>query len=53
MSPTRYGDPDPEPVEEAEHHCRNGWIDRDADQPVPCLLCKPHLDPAKRVRLGE
>lgn len=23
--------------------CRNGWIDRDADQAVPCLVCRPHL----------
>jgi hypothetical protein len=23
----------------------SGWIDRDADHPVPCLVCKPHLAP--------
>jgi hypothetical protein len=25
------------------HRCKNGWIDRDADHPVPCLTCKPWL----------
>ncbi|MFE3081807.1 hypothetical protein [Nocardia tengchongensis] len=23
----------------------SGWIDRDADNPVPCLVCKDHLLP--------
>lgn len=42
----RYG----EPIEEDDdapvvrpHRCRRGWINRDADRPVPCLVCKPHL----------
>ncbi len=40
----RYGEPiDPEAVDEQPHRCRRGWIDRDADHPVPCLVCKPHL----------
>lgn len=30
--------------------CRNGWIDRDADQPKPCLLCRPHLAPERLHR---
>lgn len=21
----------------------SGWIDPDADRPIPCLVCKPHL----------
>lgn len=60
MSPTRYGDPDPEAEQDAttaqphDPRCRKGWIDRDGDQPVPCLVCKPHLAPELRVhRLGE
>jgi hypothetical protein len=44
----RYGEPiDPEDLDEQPVHpyrCRrSGWIDRDADHPVPCLECKPHL----------
>jgi len=41
----RYGEPieeDDTPVERP-HRCRRGWIDRNADRPVPCLVCKPHL----------
>jgi hypothetical protein len=59
VSPTRYGDPEPEPgsVDEPVEHdprCRKGWIDRDSDQPIPCLVCKPHLAPRNRVRqVGE
>lgn len=31
--------------------CRKGWLDRDAA--VPCLVCKPHLDPdVRRRRMG-
>ncbi|MEU4804394.1 hypothetical protein [Actinosynnema sp. NPDC023587] len=45
--PDRYGEPRP-----VEHVCRNGWIDPDADNPRPCLECKPHLAPARRVRTG-
>lgn len=32
------------------HRCRRGWIDRNADHPVPCLVCKPHLAPENRTR---
>lgn len=59
MSPTRYGDPDPEAgqdTEAAEHdpRCRRGWIDRDGEKPVPCLTCKPRLAPDRRVHhLGQ
>lgn len=59
MSPSRYGDPDPQPVDDEppeSHHPRRrkGWIDRDGDPPVPCLQCKPHLAPGRRVhRIGE
>lgn len=60
MSPTRYGDPEPEPEpvdEPAEHdpRCRKGWLPPfDADVRVPCLVCKPHLAPDRRVqRVGE
>ncbi|MFF4600586.1 hypothetical protein [Amycolatopsis sp. NPDC001319] len=45
MSPDRYGEPDDEAPEHDER-CRNGWLDRDADPAVPCLICKPHLAPA-------
>jgi len=23
--------------------CRGGWIDRNADPAVPCLVCRPYL----------
>jgi hypothetical protein len=45
----RTGEPI-EPDEEPEHRCDHGWIDRDADHPVPCLVCRPHLEPAERHR---
>lgn len=35
--------------EDHRKRCR-GWIDRDADHPVPCLRCKPHLAPDVRRR---
>lgn len=25
------------------HSCDRGWIDRDADRPRPCLVCRPWL----------
>lgn len=28
----------------------HGWVDRDAEPAVPCLDCKPHLDPAELRR---
>lgn len=45
MRHDRYGEPiDPEDVDDQPtHRCRRGWIDRNADHPVPCLVCKPHL----------
>lgn len=30
----------------------HGWIDRDADQPVPCLDCRPHLRKIVHRRTG-
>ncbi|ANZ35319.1 hypothetical protein BBK82_03690 [Lentzea guizhouensis] len=30
--------------------CKKGWIDRDADNPRPCLRCKPHLGRRERLR---
>lgn len=27
----------------APHGCRDGWIDRDAERPRPCLRCRPYL----------
>lgn len=67
MTYDQFGEPEPEQddVEEvpsgeaelAEHKARcSGWIDRDADQPKPCLRCRPHLAPEERRRamgLGE
>ncbi|MCP2255089.1 hypothetical protein LY13_003863 [Prauserella aidingensis] len=32
------------------HECDHGWLDRDAERPRPCLICKPHLSPARRRR---
>ncbi len=61
MTYDRFGDSD-EPAAEAgaaasteetdeEHRKRcRGWLDRNADHPVPCLRCKPHLDPETRRR---
>lgn len=44
-----------EPIDDAPptHDPRcdgNGWIDPDADTPVPCLDCKPHLAPHRLRR---
>lgn len=41
----RYGEPieDDDTETDQPHRCRRGWIDRNADHPVPCLVCKPHL----------
>lgn len=32
--------------------CDGGWIDRDADQPIACTRCRPHLAVRRRVRGG-
>lgn len=63
MTYDRFGESDSGPIEPgnsdpvqdeaalAEHKARcSGWIDRDADHPVPCLQCKPHLAPDVRRR---
>jgi hypothetical protein len=39
-----------EPVDDEPCGCDGGWIDRDAEHPVPCLVCRPHLAPAQRRR---
>jgi hypothetical protein len=47
MNRDRYGEPVDEDqaatVEQLPHQCDGGWLDRDADNPRPCLRCKPHL----------
>lgn len=55
----RYGDliedqADPDRNDaEPRHDCDDGWIDRDVDNPLPCLVCRPHLAPdARRAALG-
>ncbi len=62
MTYDQFGEPEPgDPVEvsdewpdvNAPHTCDKGWIDREADQPRPCLICRPHLAPGRRVRLGQ
>lgn len=61
MRRDRYGEPiDPEDLDEQPVHpyrCRrSGWIDRDADHPIPCLVCKPHLartDQQAQLVVGE
>jgi hypothetical protein len=50
MRHDRTGEPveddDPQPDEPFhDPRCDGGWLDRDADVPVPCLVCKPHLAP--------
>jgi hypothetical protein len=37
-------------VDVTDHRCRGGWLDRDADQPRPCLVCRPHLADPYRAR---
>lgn len=53
----RYGEPIEEDDEDTEgarpHRCRRGWIDRNADHPVPCLVCKPHLARAANELTSE
>lgn len=47
MPRDRYGEPieDDDDTDDRPHRCRRGWINREADNPVPCLVCKPHLAP--------
>lgn len=45
MTLDRTGDPDPPDA----HHCADGWMPgHTLDDDQPCLLCKPHLAPARR-----
>lgn len=46
MTYDRYGEPIADTVD--VHECDGGWIDRDADHPRPCLVCKPNLAPGRR-----
>jgi hypothetical protein len=39
-----------DPIDDEPCGCDGGWIDRDADHPVPCITCRPHLAPAQRHR---
>jgi hypothetical protein len=39
-----------EAIDEEPHVCDRGWVDRNAEHPVPCLECKPHLAPEQRRR---
>ncbi len=44
MRRDRTGEPldDDEPdVPGPRHHCHGGWIDRNADRPIPCPTCRP------------
>ncbi len=60
MSPSRFGDPDDDtpdevpvprdPEPDVEHVCDRGWVDADADLPVPCPVCRPWL--SRTVRIG-
>ncbi len=45
-------DDDTEPARPHPRGC-TGWIDRNADRPVPCLVCKPHLAPTVKKRPRE
>ena len=38
------------PPPEVPHDCDRGWLDYDADQPVPCPRCRPKLAHGSRVR---
>lgn len=46
----RTGDQPTEPTHDPR--CHDGWIDRDADHPVPCLDCRPHLAKVVQRRTG-
>ncbi|SMD24195.1 hypothetical protein [Lentzea albidocapillata] len=35
-------------VHRLPHACDQGWLDRNADHPRPCLTCRPHLAPHRR-----
>jgi hypothetical protein len=39
-----------EPVDDEPCGCDGGWLDREADHPVPCPACKPWLTQAERRR---
>ena len=43
MTHGRYRNEPPE-VAELPHRCDHGWLDRNADHPRPCLICKPWLE---------
>lgn len=39
-----------EDIDPEAHAGCTGWVDYEADNPRPCLICKPHLNPD---RLGR
>ncbi|MFE2998699.1 hypothetical protein ACFXG4_27315 [Nocardia sp. NPDC059246] len=41
----RTGDELDEAPAPHDPRCVDKWIDRDGDNPQPCLTCKPHLRP--------
>ena len=53
----RTGEPiETDDEDDDQHRCQNGWIDRNADRPVPCPECKPWVVQRKAPpgsRLGE
>lgn len=55
MAHDRYGEPieDDDPLPDWAHRCDRGWIDRNADRPKPCLVCKPHLARVPDYRTRE
>lgn len=42
-----------EVIEDEPCGCDGGWIDRDADKPIPCTTCKPHLSRAALERAAH
>lgn len=48
-----HTDPSLQATQRPPHDCQDGWIDPDVDNPLPCLVCRPHLAPdARRAALG-
>ncbi|MEV6445990.1 hypothetical protein [Amycolatopsis sp. NPDC051716] len=49
----RYGErlePDDDTSTDDVHECDGGWVDRDSNPAVPCLVCRPRLTPKPRTR---
>lgn len=49
----RYGErlelDDDTSADDDVHTCDGGWIDRDSNPAVPCLICRPRLAPKPRT----